>query len=333
MRNLMIFLAIFIVFLSGCGNQKQIVVAEKKEMPSWYVNPPKSTSTQLYALGYGKDKKSATTDALAQMLSTLSVSISSKFSAKTVVREGSSSSSSATYIDESQSEVKKIRISNYEIVNAQSLGFKKYTVLVTSNKRKLFESMKQEIKQNFSIIDKKKKIVAKQHLIKQIVFYKKAKNDFSSLPDKLLVMNELERGFNGDIYLEKYNKIDAMYEKLFSSITFSIKSNYEAKNLKAPIAKGISAKKLQISNLKSKNNFIIKINARIEEADAYGFTLARAAISITVQDYRGNVIGSNKFNLIGQSTQGFAIAKENIAIKLNQLIHKEGIQKVIGLAL
>ncbi|MFK5938543.1 MAG: LPP20 family lipoprotein [Sulfurimonas sp.] len=332
-RTLMIYLAIFIVLFSGCGVQKQMIVTEKKEMPSWYVNPPKSNQTELYALGYGKDKKSATTDALAQMLSTLSVSISSKFSGKTVVREGNSSSSSATYIDESQSEVKKIRISNYEIVKAQSLGFKKYAVLVTSNKKKLFKSMQQELKQNFLIIDKRKKIVAQQNLIKQIVFYKNAKNDLSSLPNKLLVMNELESGFDGTPYLSKYNSIEATYERLLSSITFGIKSNYDAKNLKAPLAKGISAKKLKISDAKGKNHFLIKIDSRIEEANAYGFTLARSAIAITVQDYKGNTIGSNKFNLIGQSTQGFAIAKENVAIKLSQLIKKDGIEKVIGLAL
>ena len=332
-RILMLHVVFMILFLSGCATQKQMIVAEKKEMPAWYVNPPKSTSTQLYALGFAKDKKSATIDALAQMLSTLSVSISSKFSGKTVVREGSSSSSSATYIDELQSEVKKIRISNYEIVNAQSMGFKKYAVLVTSNKKKLFESMKQEIEQDFLIIDKKKKIVAQQNLIKQIVFYKNAKNDLSLLPNKLLVMNALERGFYGNIYLSQFNEIDVMYEKLLSSISFNIKSNYEAENLKSPIAKGISAKKLKISNSKNKNNFLIKINSNIEEANAYGFTLARSAIAITIQDYKGNIIGSNKLNIVGQSTQGFAIAKENVAIKLGELIQKEGIEKVIGLTL
>jgi len=332
-RVLRVYLAFVILFLSGCGAQKQLIVTEKKEMPSWYVNPPKSTPTQLYALGYGKDKKSAITDALAQMISTLSVSISSKFSLKTVAREGSSSSSSATYKNESQSEVKKIRIGNYEILNAQSLGFKKYAVLVTSNKKKLFESMKQEIEQEFLMITKKQKLISKQNLIKQIVFYKEVKNSLSLLPNKLLIMNELESNFDGSIYLNKLNQIDARYEKLLSTITFSIKSNYEAKNLIAPIAKGISAKKLKISNAKTKHNFLIKIKAQIEEANAYGFTLARSSIAISVQDYKGNIIGSNKFNLVGQSTQGLAIAKENVAIKLGALIQKEGIEKVIGLSL
>ncbi len=330
---LMIYLAIFIVFFSGCGVQKQMVVVQKKELPSWYKNPPKSDQRQLYALGFGKDKKSATTDALAQMLSTLSVSISSKFSGKTVVKEGSSSSSSATYIDESQSEVKKIRISNYEILKAQSLGFKKYAVLVTSNKKKLFDSMKQEIEQDFAIIDKKKNIISKQNLIKQIAFYRDSKNSLSSLPNRLLVMSELKRGFDGRVYLNNFNKIEMMYEKLLSSITFTIKANYEAQNLKTPIAKGISDKKFKISNTRGKSNFIIKIGSKIEEANAYGFTLARSAISIRVEDYKGNIIGSNKLNITGQSTQGFAIAKENVAIKLSALIKKEGIQKVIGLSL
>ena len=332
-RLLLIGLGFSLVFLSGCGSQKRVVVSEKKEIPSWYEHPPKSSVNELYAVGSGRDKQSAITDALTQMISTLSVSVSSKFSAKTVVREGSINSSSGVYTDESTSEVKNIRISNYELLESQSLGFKNYAVLVKSNKRKLFDSMKKEIEQNFEIIKQERKSVEHLNMIKHLSFYKKSKESLSLLPNTLLVMNELNSAFDGSSYLSKLQAINAEYTDLLATITFSINSNSEARNLIAPITKGISAKKLKIANSGGKKHFNIMIKSNIQRASSYGFTLARSAITITIKDNTGAVIGSNKLNITGQSSQGYGVAKENVAIKLNALIEKNGIAEVIGLEL
>jgi len=317
--------------LSGCSTQKRVVVAEKKVLPSWYTNPPKSTSTELYAVGSGRDRQAAITDALTQMISTLSVSVSSKFSATTVVREGLVNSSSGTYTDESTSEVKEIRISNYELLDSQNLGFKNYAVLVKSNKRKLFLSMKKEIEQNFKIIEAEKEGVKRLNMIKQLSFYKKSRDSLDSLPNTLTIMKELDGRFSGSKYLEKAEAIKAKYENLRATITFSIESNANAKNLIAPVAKGISAKKLNIAKSSGNKHFKIFIQSKIQRASSYGFTLARSAITIFVKEYTGNVIGSNKLNITGQSNSSYAIAKENVAVKLNALIKKDGIEKVIGL--
>lgn len=324
-------LGFLVLVSSGCGTQKKVVVAKKKELPSWYSNPPRSTSTELFAVGSGRDRQAAITDALTQMVSTLSVSVSSKFSAKTVVREGSVNSSRGTYTDESTSEVKEIRISNYELVDSQSLGFKNFAVLVKSNKQKLFLSMKKEIEQNFKIIEQEKESVKSLNMMKQLSFYKKSRDSLSTLANTLTIMKELKSSFSGSEYLDKAQEIKATYENLRATITFSIESNSDAKNLIAPIAKGISAKKLNIAKGSGNKHFNIFIKSNITRASSYGFTLARSAIIIRIKDSRGNIIGSNKLNITGQSNGSYEIAKENVAVKLNALIKKEGISKVIGL--
>jgi len=326
-------LSIMLLFLSGCTSSKKMVVAQKKELPSWYENPPKSTTETLYALGYGEDKKSATTNALSNMLSKLSVAVSSKFSAKTIAREGSITSTQSVYTDEQHSEVKKTRISNYEIVQSSDLGFKKYAVLVKSDKKKLFESMFQEIQQEFQIIKNQQLIVKKQNPLKQIAFYKKTYGSLATLPYRLTLISELNKSFDGRVYIEKRGEVYKIYQDLLSNITFSLHSNKNAMNLKAVIVKGISSKQFHISHSKGKKHFRVYVNSSIEKADSYGFTLARSAINIKVKDYRGRVVGSNKLNITGQSTQGYAIAKENVAIKLNKLIEEEGISRVLGLKL
>ena len=61
--------------------------------------------------------------------------------------------------------------------------------------------------------------------------------------------------------------------------------------------------------------------------------MARSVITITIKDNTGAIIGSNKLNITGQSSQGYGIAKENVAMKLNALIKEKGIAEVIGLEL
>ena len=328
---------IFLVFIAltlsftGCGSSNKEIKPVSHKMPSWYTNPPQSNTSELYALGEGKDKKEAIAEALNYMSSTLSVSISSSYNAKTVIKEGRINSSDGTYKSDIQSDVKEIRISNYEVINAKSLGFKRYAVVIKSNKRKLFESMDQELKQKFSLIRSEEKSLASSNALKKLSFYRTTKESLKSLPNTLIVMNVLNGSFEGDEYISETQIVSSKYHDIVQNISFWVTSSKNAENLKAPIMKAISAKHLKVKQSKSSMNFIISINAKIEQANSYGFTLARSEINIITKDSRGDVIGSNSLNIVGQSSQGYAIAKQNLSYKLNALIQKDGIAKVLGL--
>ncbi len=316
-----------LLFLSACASQKQSVVASKKELPLWYKNPTKTSVFVMYATGEGESKEEAVAVALSAMASTLSVSISSQFKTKSIVQEGDIESSQTTSTNEVKSDVKKIRISNYEVVESEEIGFRKFVVLVKSEKRKLFESLKKELEQKFSLA----KTGVTSNVLKELGSYKEQINSLQDVPNMLTVMSVLDENFDGSKYIKKVKEIDEKYEKLLNSITFSIESDSESQNLKAPIQKGLSAKKLTIKESGGKNHFKIYIVSKTEQALSYGFSLARCAINISTKDYSGAIIGSNKLNITGQSTQGYNIAKENVAIKLSEMVKKEGIEKILGL--
>lgn len=213
MKLLLTLFTILLLFL-GCSSDKKMVVAEKKELPSWVNNPPSSSNGFLYAVGEGQNKEEAVANALSYMVSTLSVSISSQFHSKSVVKEGYNSSNQATYTNEVQSDVKRIRISNYELVDAQNMGYKKELVLIKSNKKELFESLSHEIEQNFILIEQKKNTLASSNAIKKLLFYKETQESLASLADTLLVMNSLEKNFTGENYLSHAQRLDKEYETL-----------------------------------------------------------------------------------------------------------------------
>ncbi len=330
MKFLFLLLSIMILF-SGCGSSKKMVVAEKKALPAWYTNPPVSNANELYAVGEGQTREGAISNALSMMASTLSISISSDFKSKSVVNEGRINSSQATYINKIQSSVKKIRISNYELQNSQSIGYKKYIVLVKSNKQKLFLSMKQELDQKFYLIDERKKALTNLNAIKRASKYRTFMDELDGVQNNLIVMNVLNSSFNGQEYLAKSQAVEKEFGHIVSNLTFSISSNDVARNLESTISKGLSTKKMRITNSGGENHFNINLYSHINKARSYGFSLARSSIDVTIKDYKGTVIGSNKLNIVGQSTVGFSQARENVAYKLNEMIKKEGISKVIGL--
>ena len=318
-----------VLLLSACGSSKRVVV-KQKELPNWYTNPPLSNEQALYAIGEGKEKQEAITNALSLLLSTLNVSISSKYSAKTVVKEGThKNSSDATYINETESEVQKISITNYELLKAEKLGFKHFAVLVKVDKAKLFNGLKRELEQKFQLIASEEKNFQRKNALEQLQFYKKSLASLQTLPNTLAVMSTLRPSFNTASFLNKYEKLQRKHDKLLQGISFWVESNF--KSLVSPIAKGISAKKLMIKKRNDSKHFRVYLHADIKRATAYGFTLARANISIKTKDAKGNIIAENSLNLVGQSSQGYSIAKQDLVKKLNKLIKKEGIEKVLNL--
>jgi hypothetical protein len=110
MKIFITILTLVLLFVSGCSTQKRIV-AKKQELPSWFSNPQKSTSTMLYATGEGKNREEAIKDALNMMVSTLGVSIASEFDSKVVENSGDIDAYEQTTSSEIRSSVKSVTIS------------------------------------------------------------------------------------------------------------------------------------------------------------------------------------------------------------------------------
>ena len=329
MKKIIYIVFVLVLFLNACGSSKQRVEVKEKTLPAWYLKPPVSNTQVMYAVGEGKDKQEALSNALASLLATLSVSISSKYSAKSVVKEGRINSHDATYVNETESEVKKIRISSYDVVQAQKLGFKKYAVLVKVDRAKYFRSLKKEIDQEFAIVDSWEKSKKGQNALERLSFYKKAISKLSDLQNRLLVMSVLDENFDSKPYLVKYERLLHKRDQLLNSITFWIESNY--KPLITPLAKGLSVQKLRIKKLHNQNHFTIYVKASMQKATSYGFYIIRSEISIVTKDSKNNAIATNMINITGQSSQSYAIAKQDVAKKLKKRVEKEGIAKILNI--
>lgn len=327
-----VFIAILSLFF-GCLSSKEIEATPKKSLPLWYTNPPKTSSQMLYATGEGVSKEEAVANALSMMASTLSVSISSQFSSKKVVKEGSQNSVDATISNEVQSDVKKIRIASYEILNAEEIGFKKHIVLIKSDKEKLFLSFKNEIEQRFAMIEGDIRVSKKHSILSELKSYKKAHESMDDIPNILTVMNVLKSSFDSKEYIDAMDKIEGEYSSLLASLSFDIRCDEESKNLQAHIRDALISKKVQIKNASGERHFSLSVTSDIQKASSYGFMIIRSAIEITLKDSKGSILSNKKLNITAQSAQSYEIAKEGIAIKFGETVKKEGMLKIVDLEL
>lgn len=324
-------LVTFALMGSGCSSKKEVTFASPKSLPSWYTNPPKTDNQILYEVGEGINKEDAINKALNFMASTLSVTIASEYTSHDSVRTGSVNSYQQDVDNTIKANVQATRISHYQIVESTEHSFRRYLVLIKSDKKQLFESMKKELNEKIALLKNQESSIKNKNVIEQLRFYKQADDDFASIVHSLNVMHVLNSDFDSSPYLEATNHYKNSYNDLRAKITFGFQSNGQGKNLIAPIKAGLSGKKLLVEERADHYHLVIAIDAKIEEAESMGFHLARSAISITTKNKAQTAIGSNKLNIVGQSTQGFAIAKENVAIQLQQLIDEQGIENILGL--
>jgi len=332
--RLLLFILLAITFNACGGTPKPMVSVKPKEIPSWFMKPPKSTSSTLYSIGEGSDKKDALANALNNMVATLSVSIESSFKSTSSTENINGVESYTKRTNNNiNATVKKIRISNYTIVNSEKLGFNKYLILIRAEKIDIFNSLKNEVDQQLALLRSEESNIKSSNVLEQLKFYKNASTKTESLLYQAIIMKVLNPSFD-DTYI---NKAVAHYKNRYTTIrdqiSFSIRSDKEAKNLVSVIKEALNSKGLKNSSKQDKYHLNLFISAKIVYANAYDFTIARTTVVISVKDYKKRTISTKQLHINGQSTQGKKVAKENIAYKLSQLIKNNGIKAIINIEL
>ncbi len=334
MKFYLIALSVLLLF-TGCGKKlKPAVVFEPKALPSWVENPPVSNNTTIYAIGEGSSKEDAIANGLNEMLSTLSVSLESDFRAEATSKRVNGFENYYEDINSVvKTKVKELRISNYKVEGQAKRGFNKYVVLLSSNKQGLFNSLKDEIDKKITLLNSEEKAHKSVNVLKQFSFYKKASEDVDGFLYKSVIMKAIVKSFD-DKYIQKsVSHYKNSFSSLRSKISFSVKSDSNSKNLVPVIKDTITSNGFKISNSKNRYHMNIYVSSKSIKAESYGFTLARTSIAINLKDYNNQTLSTKKLDLIGQSTQGYRVAREDVAYKLKEIVDEEGIKSIIEIDL
>lgn len=324
-----LFVFILLLLFNGCASNPTVDI-KQKPLPQWIMNPPQSDSSTLYGIGEGKNKQDALNNALNEMVATLSVSLASQFNTTTKINNFNGIESYSQETESNiQSKVKELRISNYELLQYEKIGFNKYAVLVKAQKKALFNTLKDEVDKKILLLKNQENSLVSADVLKKLQFYKNASLNGDDLVYRSLIMKVLENAFHDDYIIKEVQHYKNNFTTLQSKISFSVNSDDASTNLIPAIKEALSSKGFKITNLKSDYHLNVNISSLTIEATSYGFHLARSAIEITIKDNKNQTLSTKKLNITGQSTQGYQIAKENIAYKLQEYIHKDGIGVVM----
>lgn len=336
MMNLQYFFVLMLIgsVFSGCGGTKPAPLSyEPKPLPSWYLNPPGNSAAYLYGIGEGANLEEAKKNALDNMVSQLGISISSNYASKM-----SSHKSYREYVTkdtsfEVKSEVSKIRISNYEVIQREQYKYNRFMLLVRSNKEQLTQSLVKELKAKTKRLETQRRTLASSNPLSRYQFYDRSQKEIKEMFSTVLVLDTLDTSFSDEIYASTVETINAEFQALKRDMTFSLSYDSNSKGFKEEIQVALTNedKRVVEKQRNNKNHISIVLRTTAEYAKSNGFNIARAVLQIDVKDNNGKVVGGNRINLIGHATQGNAIALNNAVKKLHDLIQKDGIETILGI--
>ncbi len=318
MKFSFLFIAVLLLFV-GCSKLPTVEVAQKPQ-PAWMTNPP-SDASSLYGVGEGTDKENALANALNSIASTLSVSVKSKLTSDTRAYNYNGVEN-YTRDDEQKIalHVKEIRLSNYEILESEKIGFNSYATLVKSDKSALFNSLKDETDKTIALLKNDESTNKSANVLEQFYFYENASYISDDLLYKSLVLKVLKPSFDDGYILSEISSLKKSFSTLKSNITFSVTADGESQNLIDPFKSILSDRGFAIAQKEDKYHLHVSITSNTIFTRAYGFNLARSAINIDVRDNKNQIVLSKKVDIIGQSSQGNEVAKQDVAIKFKQSV-------------
>lgn len=327
------FLVLFFVLFAGCASKKERISAPTKPLPSWYTHPPRSDASTLYEVGEGVDRHAAVTDALNLMAAGLSVTIASEYrSTATEKRRDDYAISEFSSQNDIRADVEKIRITNYSILEATEQSFRKYLVLVKAEKSDLAKGMKNDIDATFRSLESGEKALRDADALRRYFFYRDAVKEIKSVQASLRVVRLLDTAFDPTPYLDAQRDYEQRLTHLKQHIAFELSAHSSFADTLVPVVReGIAGENLFTGKKSNASLYRVEIKTSKEYATSMGVFLARTAIALQTADPSGTVVGTRTLHLIGQSSQSYAIAEANVAIKLKNVIKKEGILAVLGL--
>jgi hypothetical protein len=319
---------------TACSTTKPVaIVKESKTLPSWYLNPPNNSSEYLYGVGEGSNLKAAKENALESMVSQLGVSISSNYESKINVHKHYNEFFTKETAFEIKSEVAKIRISNYEVMEREQVSYNQIMVLVRSNKAQFTKALVKEVNKNLKSIKTEQGALTSSDPLSRYRFYDKSIKELKDMFSTILVLSTLDITFDNQPYSYAVSTMTSKFQALKENMTFSVICDSDSQGFKKELQVGLmnEDKRIVEKNRNDKDHINIHVHTNTVYANAQGFDIARTVLFVEVKDNNAKVISGNKIDLIGHATQGKKVALNNAVKKLHALIEKEGVLSVLGI--
>ncbi len=328
-------LVLSLIFIGCAAGSKNQVSQPESTLPSWYINPKTSDSLFYYAVSEGASKDEAKLNALSQVSSEISVSISSSLDIQKISKN-----------DFYQKEIKqntksstdKIKFTGVEIVSNAYFNGMFYTY-VKVNRDILFKAQKR----SFDI--KYKQLLTSWNDVEENGAFALFRNNSDlkkNIAKTFLQLSQLKaisNKFNQTTYTNKLIDIDNKLTQLKSNAVVYV-TNSKSSQYQNVLKKYISNYGMTLvdnpSKVKNKKNVIsIKVtkqakSKRVKSTDPRlkGASFAEVVVTITTKNYKNKIVAQNRIKVINISKEGYNAAVIKTS-KFEREIKKKGILNIL----
>ena len=303
-------------------------------LPKWFLNPPKNNHDNLFGVGQGMTVEDATKEALNQVASKISVTISSNWEKTESQRTSGGSIAYSKEINNNlKSKVAEIRFNNYEVLDNDILDQKVY-VLVAVNKNTLLMDKKSELSNIDSQIKDIYNMAQSKSIIEKIADLKTVNRKAVDGMSLASMISSLDPSFAAKDYFDRYNGYLASERKALSEIRVYLSYAHESEDMMPIIKEHLNKADISIvsePNDNDKNLVTVDIQTDSKEMQIYGSKMVKLYTIFEVRSFSRDLVASSKIETKGSSMINFQEAGKAAALELNEKIKVKGILNVLGI--
>ncbi len=329
---LLISLTMITACSSSSNDVKPTVISNSSSLPTWYTQPQEDDKSYIYGLGQGDNRKSAINSALNDAVSTLNVSVSSRFQQQTSSR---TSDGVEAYDKESRESIdvvtNELTLNNYEVIKHQHLSNGTDVAMIRVNKHKLFQSLYDDLDNAFKMLDAT--LQNKSDTLEIILIYRKYMGIIKKRIATLGVLQALNPAFDAEEVKERYKRVISAHNQLVENKFFKLKINDPYGAYASTIRKGLMQDGVKLTQ-SDDYDYIVRVN--IEEQSEIAVrrqvvTFLSTTFSVGIGDNRSSKdIFYTTFQLKSESDSSIEKARELIKQKLEKKIEYHGVFNISG---
>ena len=329
MRLGLITLFISALFLSGCGGSGPSVEEQQDSASNAYMQTPSDTAQFFYAVGEGDSVRLAKNNALGDISSRISVSISSSIDNQlSVNRENGVESSSQDIRTRVNAVAKTIEFSGVSVEETREKE-DSIEVLVKVDRDILYQSYEKKLKRLDTTIAKEMGVIHNSSVFYQLKLSFKTRENMGKAEEYLLLLEAMSPRFNDQPYRTKYTSYEDRLKKIQTKAVFSIKADKNSASLASLIKEKLSAENIRLSDKKANVKIQLSTKAELKNYKSSNSKIAKMKIvlrttTIKAVDNRGTALSNNVVKTKAASSQ----SKEEAISQTKQyekLIEKNGI--------
>ena len=318
---------------SSSEGVKPTVVTSSNALPKWYTQAPENDQRFIYGLGQGENRKQAISQALSDAVSTLNVSVSSRFSHSTtsVTQDGREDVSQKSN-DEVEIATKKLTLNNYEIVEQEHMANNTDVVMVRINKYELYESLHAEIENSFKMLDAS--LQNKSDELELILIYRNYMGIIKQKMQTIGILKSLNPAFDADAFKAALKSVIEAHNKLIENKVFKLVIDDPYMIYTPSIRKRLMRDGVKVT---TGDVYDYIINVTIEEKSKIAVrrqvvTYLTTNISVGIGDNSSNKdIYFSTFSFKSESDESIEDAREKINEKLKKRIEYGAIFSDVGI--